>query len=304
MEQAETWPTPVANDDNKTPEGHLAKKPGRTVVTSLNIVATAMWPTPRSEDSESAGNHPGATDSLTGVTSLWQTPASDSFRSRGGERKDEMGLDQQARGFWATPTTQDAGKATKKLRADHQNNLTANVEHLATPAIRDGKGSYSDEAMVRKDGKSRMDQVESQAIHLNDYSHSLPAPETQPHGSESSETAPTSRRQLNPRFVEWLMGWTPGWTSLAPLAFASPATASFPQPPPSPSEPSGEDWATPTGHARTHSPRQVDHGKQLANQVDNWPTPDTQNSRGGAMRAEANGKHAMSLHHVVEGWAS
>lgn len=249
---ARNWPTPVANDDNKTPEGHLAKKPGRTVVTSLNIVATQMWPTPRSEDSESAGNHPGATDSLTGATSLWstphahnsqgspgagltandgrqrdlvreakhwQTPASDSFRSRGGERKDEMGLDQQAR------------------------------SHLA--------------------------------------------PETPPHGSESSQSTPTSRppsastkngnstsdsrllqRRLNPRFTEWLMGWPPGWTSLAPLGSGSPVTASYPPRPHSPSAPSG----------------------------DNWPTPDTQNARTGSMRAEAKGKHAMSLHHVVEEW--
>lgn len=38
---------------------------------------------------------------------------------------------------------------------------------------------------------------------------------------------------------------------------------------------------------------------------DNWPTPDTQNARGGqARRSEAKGKHAMSLHHVVEGWDS
>jgi len=34
-------------------------------------------------------------------TADWQTPATDSFRSRGGDRKGEMGLDQQAR--WLTP---------------------------------------------------------------------------------------------------------------------------------------------------------------------------------------------------------
>src|SRR4029434_7062682 len=90
--------------------------------------ACSLWPTARAEDSESCGNHPGATDSLTGATrnwptphtncttgagsqgrdggdnlqttvDLWQTPATDSFRSRGGDRKDEMGLDQQARMF-------------------------------------------------------------------------------------------------------------------------------------------------------------------------------------------------------------
>ena len=97
-------------------------------------------------------------------------------------------------------------------------------------------------------------------------------------GAESSVTTQTSRRQLNPRFTEWLMGWgTQGWTSLAPLGCGSPATASYRSAPVSPSAPSG----------------------------DNWPTPDTQNARGGqTMRSEAKGKHAMSLHHVVEGWDS
>ena len=38
---------------------------------------------------------------------------------------------------------------------------------------------------------------------------SLPDPETPTHGEPSSN----GRRTLNPRFVEWLMGWPPGWTS-------------------------------------------------------------------------------------------
>src|SRR5271166_6485360 len=33
--------------------------------------ASSLWPTARSEDSESCGNHPGATDSLTGATRNW-----------------------------------------------------------------------------------------------------------------------------------------------------------------------------------------------------------------------------------------
>jgi DNA (cytosine-5)-methyltransferase 1 len=37
---------------------------------------------------------------------LWPTPQVDSFRSRGGERKDEAGLDQMAR-LWGTPTARD-----------------------------------------------------------------------------------------------------------------------------------------------------------------------------------------------------
>jgi hypothetical protein len=52
--------------------------------------------------------------------------------------------------------------------------------------------------------------------------HSFPqAPETPPHGSESLPSAPTSRRRLNPAFVDWLMSLPPGWTDYAPAQTAS-----------------------------------------------------------------------------------
>jgi hypothetical protein len=39
------------------------------------------WPTPRSEDSESGGNHPGAVDSLTGAVKMWPTPIARDWKS-------------------------------------------------------------------------------------------------------------------------------------------------------------------------------------------------------------------------------
>ena len=49
------WPTPVANDDNKSPEAHLAMKErmggNRTKITSLQVMAkTSGWGTPTSRD--------------------------------------------------------------------------------------------------------------------------------------------------------------------------------------------------------------------------------------------------------------
>ncbi len=48
-----SWPTPVANDDNKTPEAHLAMKArmggNRTAITPLQVIVKAImcgWPTP------------------------------------------------------------------------------------------------------------------------------------------------------------------------------------------------------------------------------------------------------------------
>jgi len=36
-------------------------------------------------------------------------------------------------------------------------------------------------------------------------------------GAPSSPSGQTSRRRLNPLFVEWLMGWPTGWTACEPL---------------------------------------------------------------------------------------
>lgn len=105
----------------------------------------------------------------------WQTPATDSFRSRGGDRKNEMGLDQQAR-FFPTPATRD----------------------FRMP----NKGSYQE-----RSGTTKGEQLQ------NFVAHSHPAPAI-PDGPTSSSKDPTSRLRLNPRFVEWLMGFPPGWTEL------------------------------------------------------------------------------------------
>jgi hypothetical protein len=39
--------------------------------------------------------------------------------------------------------------------------------------------------------------------------------------------------------------------------------------------PAACQWGTPTAHERTHTPRDVHHGVQLANQAATWPTPRT-----------------------------
>ena len=200
---------------------------------------SSSWPTARSEDSESAGNHPGATDSLTGATAMWPTP--DAPGQTGGPRNRH-----ESRG------------------QGHNVSLGETAEYWITP-------SANEDAAGTVDG-----QMQQMLTHQAKRFHQDPG--TAPHGHESSPNAPTSRRQLNPRFVEWLQGWRPGWTSLAPLDYDSPETASFLNAPASPSAPSG----------------------------DNWPTPDTQNARDGTMRTEASkeadGKHAISLHHAVARW--
>jgi len=73
------WPTPVANDDNKSPEAHVAMKArmggGRKKITSLQVMVKAieqdkyreMWPTPTTSD---ASGGPGTSPKRTGGENL------------------------------------------------------------------------------------------------------------------------------------------------------------------------------------------------------------------------------------------
>lgn len=146
------------------------------------------WPTPNLPTG-GGGNlmatpkHTGGID-LEGAAELWQTPATDSFRSRGGDRKDGMGLDQQARIAWVTPASRDWKGANSKLH----------VTEIGG-------------------GRRHMDQLSNQV------EHSFPlAQQTESSGQPSSQDAPTSRRRLNTKFVEWLQGLPEGWTSPDPIS--------------------------------------------------------------------------------------
>jgi hypothetical protein len=58
IERARLLPTPVAHDDGKTPEAHLAMKQrmghGRKAITSLGVMAQTLLPTPQAHDAAGA----------------------------------------------------------------------------------------------------------------------------------------------------------------------------------------------------------------------------------------------------------
>jgi hypothetical protein len=109
------------------------------------------WPTPQARgvknpDSPDSGNYQrkqarGFTIDLNSTAANWQTPGADSFRSRGGDRKGEMGLGQQARlGNWATPMAMDGVKpsAGKRALADlsHQAQAHTTIGPKCSPQTR------------------------------------------------------------------------------------------------------------------------------------------------------------------------
>ena len=94
---------------------------------------------------------------------------------------------------WPTPLSSEH-KANLTIRENHQNGLTAMVlkeqKNFPTPAARDYKGAVKTGKRVSASGK------------IQNYGEQLPN---------------IVGGNLNPTWVEWLMGWPPGWTNLKPL---------------------------------------------------------------------------------------
>ena len=116
------WPTPVANDDNKSPAAHMAMKARmkggpRYKPTSLQVMAKGigqgLWSTPTTTPTNSPTG-PEATSSNPGP-SLWRTPTSAMAQSgtTNAEMARELGqtvkLSDQAKtpSLWPTPTAND-----------------------------------------------------------------------------------------------------------------------------------------------------------------------------------------------------
>lgn len=98
------WPTPKASASG--PDTAIWDRDESGGISLPTAAMLAGWPTPMAGTPAKDGNNEaGNTDSSRKTVELagWQTPGTDSFRSRSGERKEEMGLDQQARSTMEAP---------------------------------------------------------------------------------------------------------------------------------------------------------------------------------------------------------
>jgi hypothetical protein len=142
---------------------------------------------------------------------MWPTPTADNFECKDMDamlaRRERVKLSSgNGNGFgltlgnavklWPTPLASDGNMTNNPRKDGRQDQLPNAVARFPTPTKSDHKGSGP--TMLRSDGKMRGDRL--------DY-----ALERNPDGSSTGG-------QLNPTWVEWLMGWPLGWTDLKPLA--------------------------------------------------------------------------------------
>ena len=222
------WPTPVASDDNKSPEAHMAMRRGlpggeRHTCTSLNVLTKAidrgygtdpkLWPTPN------------CSDGLGGRMSSEEVVLSGK-RPSGAKAQISLGA---AAKHW--PTVNDAGNATAppSQAFRHTPGLASQVGMWPTPSAinaNDGEGLATWEARrqrikAEKKNGNGMGTPLAIAIQMWPTPRAGDGPKGGPNqrGSSGDLMLPSAVQGLvpgllNPAWVEILVGLPIGWTDL------------------------------------------------------------------------------------------
>lgn len=151
------------------------------------------------------------TDGAPSITS-WVTSASWVTRSR---------QESSQRQRWARRIFGSASSSWPTARAEDSESpgphggaadgLTSAVAMWPTPNRQDEKWRETPNMAVARREAGKQESIGNAAL---SFPSSLPDGTSTPAGEPSSPSGPTSRRRLNPGFVEWLMGWPLGWTDL------------------------------------------------------------------------------------------
>lgn len=227
------WPTATSADGERASPTMMRGNPTLPG-------AASRWQTPTSTDAAgrdytySGGDHEKPFQTLVGqAQAMWPTPDANAMNDGDdpevtrARREREKEKHQNGNGFgltlgaavsmWSTPSAHDGRRPGSDATSTQGRNLKRESEAWAIPNARD-----ADKWHYREPGHDRQVNLSGQAA----YESGRQRPETSTAGDPSSPSAPTSRRRLNPAFVEWLMGWPEGWLSLEPINSASSGTAS------------------------------------------------------------------------------
>ena len=228
------WPTAVATDSN----GARNETSGRSMASQHHSGTTLSdaiikWPTPRSEDSESCGNHPGAVDSLTGAARMWHTPkaqenaeTSGTFVSRNADRGAHCfsGLGAQT-AMWRTPAAteeQSDRMSTEAMLRGLQNpnqqiNLSDQARMWMTPNLPLGGRTNTAEQVQAKgktDSGKRQISLEGQTMHWpTPQARDVKSPDMEGSGNYERKVENGWTIDLNSAAANWPTPATRDWKS-------------------------------------------------------------------------------------------
>lgn len=218
---ARNWQTPTSSAGGNSSRGHDRK--GEQLLAGQAKNWPEKWSTPVTNPNAPnlSSNQKSAPPSLGKQAKQWATPRSskqglgDSGSARRRQEGESRGLHDMAKD-WPTPIAHnERGSRSEHCLEDSKagRDLVTEAAKWPTPASRDSKGENSELHCKEKgSGRKHMDQLP------NFVAHSPLAQAISKGGKKSSESIP----RLNPRFVEYLMGWPLGMTDCG-----SPATESY-----------------------------------------------------------------------------
>jgi hypothetical protein len=172
--------------------------------------------------------HPTQERPISGTGSgLWPTPTQDSATERTSKYAQGGTPLTMAVKMWQTPVADDScNRPNGKWNSRGEPKLSAQVKLYPTPCARDYFPPHTPEYIAKKKAQGHG------MSNLNDYVAKWPTPTV---NDSKNSTLPPSQinhdnipgalirngeapgGQLNPTWVEWLMGWPLGWTDLKPL---------------------------------------------------------------------------------------
>ncbi len=232
------WPTPVGQDDNKSPEAHMRMKARmkggpRKKCTSLQVMVKGIdqgrWPTPTGGDHNRGMTMPDGKrgQSLVGAArgQMWPsaraTDGTKGTRTKAGAEKElkrgrniDLGV---AVKMWPTPHgfTKDG-----KSHGPSGNELGHAVNRSMWPTPTD----MSKDGSISRGGKRKNELLLAGAVKkfpTPSSSMMTDADMNQARFAGTDKNRPDYKDagtgSLNPPWVEWLMGWPIGWTDLKPL---------------------------------------------------------------------------------------
>jgi hypothetical protein len=195
---ARVWPTPVANDDNKTPEAHLRMKlrmgerdgthANRTAITSLQVAAK-----------------------------VWKTPHGMAGTDRNGKRGGAGGGEfaKQANN-WASPQARDfrSAEASEEVYQANPRPLNEQASRFSLP---DQATRPHGERFSPSNRSLRPPSAVSTGgfLPLDSLVYCRMAWTARRRNWAGSQQRPSLRKKLNPIFSEWLMGFPRGLTNPA-----------------------------------------------------------------------------------------
>jgi len=198
----DTWPTPTTQEIEHpnaelTDTGRRKSKDGKSSH-SLNLAdQVKMWPTPRVSDTEG-----GVVKNVEKKNDSYSRVNKKGVRF-GVKLKDAVGYEEEK--LWPTPiasSSQSASMEASKKEAERlhpkgQNHLAAEMASRTwpTPSTRDYKGGHG--TIVEEDGK---------------YYRVSNTTGTKYGARLDAQVEKMEKGALNPDWVEWLMGYAPGYT--------------------------------------------------------------------------------------------